>query len=54
MFCGAATWLSPTTSTTWKPIATEAQCVQLANAYASLRFSASWPSFTQTSANAVS
>jgi hypothetical protein len=32
MFCGAATFADPTTSTTWKLTATALQRVQLANA----------------------
>src|SRR5688500_18846613 len=54
MFCGAATWLSPVTRTTWNATDTAAQPVQLANAYDSLRWSAGESSSTQTSANATS
>src|SRR3954470_17456267 len=54
MFAGAATWLSPVTSTIWNPTETAAQLSQLANAYDSLVFSAGESSSIQTSANATS
>src|SRR3954447_12199700 len=54
MFCGAATWFSPVTRTTWKATETAGQFVQLANAYDSLRFNAGESSVIQTSANATS
>src|SRR4029077_17226190 len=54
MFAGAATWLSPVTSTIWNPTETAAQLSQLAKAYDSLVFRAGESSSTQTSANATS